>query len=86
MELWQNLLWAGGALLLALVISLAPGRIGVILAFMGVNALAGLVVLTVINLCANFTQLFLPLNAVTVAVSSVLGAPGIVALAVLAAV
>lgn len=84
MELWQNLLWVGGGLLAVLLVSLAPGRMGRILAMMGINALAGLAVLTVINLASGFTQLFLPLNGVTVAVSSVLGAPGVVALAVLA--
>lgn len=68
-----------------LLVSLAPLRMGRIVAIMGINALAGMAVLTLINLLSGFTQLFVPLNGITVAVSGVLGAPGVVALAVLAA-
>lgn len=85
MELWQNLLWAGGGLLAVLLISLMPGRLMRVLLLLSVNAVAGLALLTVINLLSGFTQLFLPLNALTVGVSSILGIPGIAALAVLAA-
>lgn len=86
MELWQNLLLAGGGLLAVLLVSLIPGRVGRLLLLMGVNAVAGLALLTAINLFSGSTQLFLPLNALTVGVSSVLGIPGIAALAVLAVV
>lgn len=84
MQFLQNYLWLIAGLLLVLLISLASGRLRHVCAVLGLNALSGLALLAAINMLS--AQLFLPLNGVTVAVSSLLGLPGVAALAVLALV
>lgn len=86
MPIWQSLLWVAGGLVAVLLVSIMPGRMGRLLALLGVNAIAGVALLSIINLLAGYTALFVPLNGITLAVSSVLGIPGVAALAVLAAV
>ena len=45
------------------------------------NCAVGLVLLTLINTISFWTQLALPVNAVSVTASAILGAPGVLALA-----
>ena len=46
----------------------------------------GLALLLLINACAGWTALQLPVNGLTLAVSGLLGAPGVATLAVIAAI
>lgn len=86
MALWQYLLLLAAGLVLVLTACLLPEKFfrGVIR--VSLNALAGLALLLLINVFSGLTGFTLPLNGLTVAVSGLLGAPGMAALAVLAAV
>ena len=66
-----------------LLACLLPDRFVRGLLRLALNAAAALVLLLLLN---SFTGLKLPLNALTVAVGSLLGAPGVAAMAVIAAV
>jgi len=65
---------------------LSPERFFRIIGIMAGNAAMGIMLLLMVNALSGVTALSLPLNALTVAVSSVLGAPGIAAVTALAAI
>lgn len=81
--LWRYVLPVAGGLALVLLACLLPDRFVRGLLRLALNAAAALVLLLLLN---SFTGLKLPLNALTVAVGSLLGAPGVAAMAVIAAV
>ncbi|MEG1537610.1 MAG: pro-sigmaK processing inhibitor BofA family protein [Clostridiales bacterium] len=86
MQLWQSLLLLAGGLVFVFVISVMPQKFfRVVGRFLG-NAVLGLLLLFLINVCAGWTDVLLPVNGLTLAVSGVLGVPGVVALAVISAV
>lgn len=86
MDIWQYLLVLALGLLLVFLACLAPERFFRGLVRLGLNAAAGLALLIVINALAGATGLLLPLNGLTLAVCSLLGAPGLLAVAAIAAV
>ncbi|MDO4581855.1 MAG: pro-sigmaK processing inhibitor BofA family protein [Bacillota bacterium] len=86
MDIWQNVLWVSAGLAVIFLISIMPQRAFVWCGRFLLNAALGLALLLLVNLCSPWTQLILPLNALTVAVSGLLGLPGMAALTVLAAV
>ena len=86
MSLWQYLLALGAGLALVFVVSLAPEKCFRLAGRFAANAAMGLALLLVVNACAGWTALQLPVNGLTLAVSGLLGAPGMAALAVLAAI
>lgn len=81
--LWRYILPVVAGLFLVLLACLLPERFLRGAFRLVLNAVSGLVLLLLLN---NFTALTLPLNALTVAVGSLLGAPGVAAVAVIAAV
>lgn len=81
--LWPYILPVSAGLLLVLFACLLPERFIRVLAHLVVNAAFGLALLLLIN---NFTALTLPLNGLTLAAGGLLGAPGVAAMAVIAAV
>ena len=85
MEIWQYLLILAGGLLLVFAACLLPGRFFRVFGVLAANAACGLALLLALNLLfsSSFT---LPLNALTLGVSGLLGAPGIAALAAIAAI
>ena len=85
MSIWQYLLLLAGGLLLIFAASLAPERVFRIATRLAVNAGCGLALLLLVNAFSAATGLILPLNGLTLAVSSLLGAPGMVAVTALAA-
>jgi|GEM_PF-4845607 len=86
MTVWHYLLILGVGLALVFAACLAPERFFRILGKIAVNALAGVALLLLINAFSGWTNLTLPLNGLTLAVSGLLGAPGMAAMAVIAAV
>ncbi len=85
MHLWQSLLILLGGLGFVFAISVMPQKFFRVAGrFMG-NAALGLLLLFLINVCSGWTQVLLPVNGLTLAVSGVMGAPGVVALAVISA-
>ena len=85
MSIWQYLLLLAGGLLLIFAASLAPEHFFRIATRLAVNAGCGLALLLLVNAFSAATGLILPLNGLTLAVSSLLGAPGMVAVTALAA-
>jgi len=83
MAIWQYLLIIGGGLLLVFAACLLPGRFFRIFGTLAVNAGLGLALLLVLNLIFG-ESLQLPLNTLTLAVSGLLGLPGVATLAVVA--
>ncbi len=86
MTVWHYLLILGAGLALVFAACLAPEKFFRILGKVAFNALAGLALLLLINAFAGLTSFSLPLNGLTLAVSGLLGAPGMAAMAVIAAV
>ena len=86
MTIWQSLLILLGGLGLVFIVSVMPMRFFRLLGRFLVNASLGLLLLFVINLFAGWTNVLLPLNTLTMAVSGLLGIPGVAALAVIAAI
>lgn len=86
MTVWHYLLILAAGLVLVFAACLAPEGFFRILKRLAVNAGLGLALLLLVNACSGFTSLTLPLNGLTLAVSTLLGAPGIAAMTVLAAV
>jgi inhibitor of the pro-sigma K processing machinery len=86
MAIWQYLLLLAAGLVLVFTACLLPEKFfrGVIR--ISLNALAGLALLLLINVFSGYTGLVMPLNGLTVAVSGLLGAPGVAVLAVIAAI
>ncbi len=80
-----NLLLAGGALVLLLLLSGLPGPLRRLAGHVVTNCLAGGACLVAINLLAMWSGVMLPLNGVTAVTGAVLGAPGVCALAALSA-
>ena len=72
------ILAAVGALLLRLLV--LPVRL---LGKVAVHSLCGLVCLTLLNSVSAYTGVYLPINAVTVILSGILGLPGIAVIALL---
>lgn len=85
MAIWQYLLILAGGLLLVFAACLLPGRFFRIFGTIAINAAAGLALMFALNLIfgESFT---LPLNVLTLAVSGLLGVPGMATLAVIAAI
>ena len=81
--LWRYVLPVVAGLFLVLLACLLPERFLRGAFRLALNAAAGLTLLLLLN---NFTALTLPLNALTLAVGTLLGAPGVAAVAVIAAV
>ena len=81
--LWRYVLPVVAGLFLVLLACLLPERFLRGLSRLALNAATGLALLLILN---NFTALDLPLNALTVALGSLLGAPGVAAAAAIAAV
>ena len=81
--LWRYVLPVAGGLALVLLACLLPDRFLRGLLRLALNAAAGCALLAVVNTC---TGISLPLNALTLAVGGLLGAPGIAAAAALAAI
>jgi pro-sigmaK processing inhibitor BofA len=86
MLIWQYLLIIAAVLATVLLVSISPGPIFRLLGRLGFNVVAGLALLLVINAVSARTGLQLPLNWCTLGVGAVLGAPGMAALAVVAAI
>ena len=85
MAIWQYLLILAGGLLLVFAACMLPGRFFRIFGTVAINAASGLALLVALNLI--FGETFtLPLNALTLGVSGVLGVPGMATLAVIAAI
>ena len=84
MAVWQYLLIIGGGLMLVGAACLLPGRFFRVFGTVALNACMGLALLVAVNVISG--SALLPVNGLTVAVSGVLGAPGMAALAVLAAI
>lgn len=85
MSLWQYLLILLAGLALVFVACLVPERFFRLTGRAAANVAMGLALLLLINACAGWTALQLPLNGLTLAVSALLGAPGMASLAVIAA-
>ena len=83
-EIWQYLLIVGGGLLLVAAACLLPGRFFKLFGTLALNLGMGLALLLVLNLLS--AEQLLPLNVLTIAVSDILGMPGVATLAVLAAI
>ena len=85
MAIWQYLLILAGGLLLVFAACLLPGRFFRIFGTIAINAAAGLALMFALNLIfgESFT---LPLNVLTLAVSGLLGVPGMATLAVIVAI
>ena len=83
MTVWHYLLLVAGGLLLVFLACLLPGRAARAALGLAVNAALGLALLLLLN---AFTTLTLPFNALTLAVSGLLGLPGMAAVAVIAAI
>ena len=83
MVIWQYLLALAGALVLVFAASVAPGRFFRVITQLSLNVACGMAFLIVFNAVA---QPVLPINTFTLAVSGVLGLPGMVAVAAIAAV
>lgn len=84
MTIWQYLLIIGAGLLLVFAACLLPGRFFRIFGTLALNAVLGLALLFALNLIFG-ESLLLPLNTLTLSVSGLLGLPGVVTLAVMAA-
>ena len=82
MATWQYLLIVGGGLALVGAACLLPGRAFRIFGAAAANLAMGLAVMVAVNMLTG--SALLPLNGLTVAVSGILGAPGMGALAALA--
>ena len=81
--LWRYLLPLGGGLALVLLACMLPDHFLRGLVRLAVNAALGVCLLLLLD---HFTGLSLPLNALTLAVGGLLGAPGVAAVAVIAAI
>ncbi len=81
--LWRYILPVVAGLFLVLLACLLPERFLRGAFHLVLNAATGLALLLLLN---NFTALALPLNALTLAVGSLLGAPGVAAVAAIAAI
>ena len=86
MYLWQSLLILLGGLALVFGVCIAPQKFFRLAGRFLTNAAVGLLLLFLINVCSGWTNLLLPVNALTMTVSGIMGAPGVVALAVISAV
>ncbi len=86
MALWQILLLLASGLIIVLGFSLSPLKMGKLGIYLLINTALGLALLSLLNIGLGQGQLLLPLNSFTLAVSAMLGLPGISALAVLAIV
>jgi len=84
MAVWQYFLVVGGGLLLVAAACLLPGRFFRIFKGLAVNMGLGMAVLMMINLFS--ANILLPVNGLTLAVSGMLGVPGVAALAVIAVI
>lgn len=82
MAVWQYMLIIGGGLLLVGAACLLPGRFFRVFGALAANMGMGLALLFVLNIIGG--DPLLPLNGLTLAVSGLLGAPGVGALAALA--
>ncbi len=82
MAIWQYLLILAGGLILVFAACMLPGRFFRVFRVIGINAVAGLALLLVLNLLFGNT-FALPLNTLTLAVSGLLGVPGMATLAVI---
>lgn len=86
MEVLRNVLLIGCGLGIIILIIASPKRLGKIAKWFFTNAILGMAILLVINYFSSSLGILLPINALTLAVSGVLGIPGVAALALLAAV
>lgn len=83
MSVWQYLLILAAGLLVVFFACLVPQKFFKVLVRLGINAAAGLALLLLVN---ALTALTLPLNGLTLAVSGLLGVPGMLAVTALAAI
>ena len=83
MSVWQYLLLLAGGLLVVFFACLLPQRFFRLLIRLALNAAGGLALLILVN---SLTGLILPLNALTIGVSSLLGVPGMLAVTAIAAI
>ncbi|MDO4732511.1 MAG: pro-sigmaK processing inhibitor BofA family protein [Bacillota bacterium] len=86
MNLWQYLLLLLAGLAVVFVACLVPERFFRLAGRASANVAMGMALLLLINACAGWTALQLPVNGLTLAVSALLGAPGMASLAVIAAI
>ena len=86
MTILQYLLILAAGLLTVLLMTLAPQPFLRVLGRLSGNVAAGLALLLLVNAVSRSTGLVLPLNWCTLAVSAVMGAPGMVAVTALAAI
>lgn len=86
MTLWQYLLVLLAGLAFVFVACMAPERFFRLVGRGAANVAMGFALLLLINACAGWTALQLPVNGLTLAVSGLLGAPGVATLAVIAAI
>lgn len=86
MSIWQYLLLLAGGLLVVFAACLMPERFFRVATHLAVNAGCGMALLLLINAFSNATGLILPINGVTLAVSSLMGIPGMLAVTALAAI
>ena len=86
MEIVRNILLVGCGLGLILLIIASPLRLGRFAGRFLINAILGMALLLAINFFAQPLDILLPINALTLAVSGVMGIPGIAALALLVAI
>jgi pro-sigmaK processing inhibitor BofA len=84
MAIWQYILIIAGGLVLVFAALMLPGRFFRIFAKLGLNAVLGLALIFTLNIFFGNTVI-LPLNALTLAVSGLLGVPGVATLAVMSA-
>lgn len=82
----ENLLLASSVLFLIFIISTFPMNFLRVVGRIAVNCGAGLVVLTIFNLFAGWSQVVLPFNELTLGISAILGIPGVLALITLAVI
>ena len=86
MTAWLYVLLLAAGLALVFIACLAPERFFRWIGIMAVNTATGLALLFLVNLCSGLTGVALPFNGAALAVSSLLGAPGVACLTALAAV
>jgi len=86
MEALRNILLIGCGLGIIILIIASPMRLGKIAKWFFTNAALGMIILLVINFFSQSLGILLPINALTLAVSGVMGIPGVAALALLAAI
>ena len=82
-SLWQNVLLVLIGFVILILVSRQAGGFLRLLGRLLINCFLGLAAIVLINSVALWTGLALPINALTVSASSLLGLPGVAALAAL---